>query len=285
MSLIRYPGSKEKLAASIKGLFPDSMQFPLWSNAATREYREPFFGAGAVGFRVLKILDPSCSVWLNDKDPGMASLWRAVMNHADELIDLVGKFGPSTDWFYQFKEEDGRTDLGDLRQGFRKLALHRMSYSGLGAMSGGPLGGRNQSGEYNVGCRWNAETIKSDIRKLSNRLNRFDNIRITCGDFGPLITDAPESSFIYLDPPYVEKGPELYKHCMSDDDHSRLAKCLRETAPRWVLSYDDHDMIRTLYDWAEISEIELTYTTAFSKGKRPKNQEILITPSQVVTVK
>jgi DNA adenine methylase len=279
MALIRYPGSKAKLAEQICRQFPPEMTLALWSDKAGWEYREPFFGAGAIGFSILDDgLARRCSVWLNDIDPGMCALWTAVKDHPDCMYRMIEKFTPSPDLFYQYKEEDGRRDLNVVHSGFRKLALHRMSYSGLGAMSGGPLGGRDQSSKYNVDCRWNPERIRAEIRSLSIVLGRFKHLKITNLDFAEVIRDAPETCFIYADPPYFEKGPELYKHSMSDADHARLAALLRETKATWVLSYDEHPAIREHYHWANFEQIELKYTTAFSKGSRPKNREVIITP-------
>jgi DNA adenine methylase len=258
------------------------MRHELWMVQSGMEYREPFFGAGAVGFRVLSKLPAKCPVWINDIDPGMVSLWTAVWKHHKELIKKVSDFKPSTDYFYKFKEEDGREDLGFVKQGFRKLALHRMSYSGLGAKSGGPLGGESQSSEYNVGCRWVPEKMKTDICRLHLLFSRLRHLRITCGDFEPLVESATPGTFLYLDPPYYEKGPALYKHSMDDAMHERLASLLRRCHGHWALSYDDHSKIRELYEWAEFKSVSITYTTARSKtSKRPKNREVVIRPKQM----
>lgn len=279
MALIRYPGSKEKLTRPIWSRFPDQMKHELWSSRNPWEYREPFFGAGAIGFKVLQRLSPSCRVWLNDIDPGMAALWRTVRDEPEELIKRFDRFEPTAELFYQFKEEDGRTDIPDAQAGFRKLAMHRMSFSGLGAKAGGPIGGKDQENAvYKVGCRWNPEAMKEEVRQLHKRLRPYKQFRFTCEDFAALIDGAPRECFIYVDPPYYEKGPELYKYAMDEADHVRLAGLLRETAATWVLSYDDHIAIRDIYSWATIEEVKITYTCSTSKdGKRPKNKEIIIT--------
>lgn len=287
MALIRYPGSKEKLKKSIWSCFPDKAKGVLWSHQGDWEYREPFFGAGAIGLAVLGRLSDECSVWLNDIDPGMSALWVSVRDHHKELIALVDEFEPSAEAFALFKAEDGRRDLPLWVIAIRKLALHRMSFSGLGFMAGGPIGGKDQSNQlYDVACRWTGETIKKEIQKLHLVLSAFDDFKFTNLDFVDLIEDAPAECFIYADPPYYEKGPGLYKHSMTHADHVRLAGLLRATEATWVLSYDDHKDVRALYqDWARIeplkftdSKRELTYTMAITDGKRPKNREILIMP-------
>lgn len=279
MTLIRYPGSKAKLVRQVLDLFPEEMNLTLWSNHARWEYREPFFGAGAVGLKVLANLSPRAKVWINDIDPGMACLWQTVKDDPKGLCRLVGSFVPSADLFYQFKNEDGRAGLSPTLTGFRKLALHAMSYSGLGFKSGGPLGGKDQeNASYPVACRWNPEALREEIMRVHWRLRVFEGLRITMTDFATLIHAAPERCFLYVDPPYYEKGPDLYKHAMQEADHTRLAAALRICQARWVLSYDDHPEVRRLYSWAEIREVNTKYTMARVRtATRPKNMEILIT--------
>jgi site-specific DNA-adenine methylase len=52
---------------------------------------------------------------------------------------------------------------------------------------------------------------------------------------------------LYLDPPYVKKGRKLYGWAFDDEEHTRLANVLRFCRYRWVLSYDDHSVIRANY--------------------------------------
>lgn len=282
--MIRYPGSKDKITEKITRFFPNSVMEPLWQSKRL-EYREPFFGGGAVGFEVLKILPPTASVWINDKDVAMAALWIAVRDQPGELIEMIKGFVPTPDAFYRFKEEDGQTGIDPIRMAFQKLALHQTSFSGLGAMAGGPIGGRKQSSEYNVACRWNATRLSLGVKKRHALFKRFAKVRITSGDFAKLTDNAPSHSFIYLDPPYYEKGGQLYKHNMSDEDHRRLSASLKTCRAPWVLSYDDHKVIRDLYDWADIESVELTYTIATASESRRKNHEIVIRPREESALK
>ncbi len=276
MSLIRYPGSKAKLLDPIMSQMPQEM-LGLWSCATGWEYREPFFGAGAVGFRMLEELSPKCPVWLNDKDPWMVALWRAVREQPVALQRAIAVFVPTAEAFYEFKATDG-SDLPIVEAGFRKLALHQMSMSGFGAKSGGPLGGRDQrNAAYPVDCRWNPQRLKRDVHLLHKLLTKFPNLKITCGDFGALLESAPQTCFTYLDPPYVQAGKALYKYNMESIDHTRLADALRGAQCQWLVSYDEHPLVRSLYDWAEFLEIDVKYSNAVLRATtRPKNRELLI---------
>lgn len=276
ISLIRYPGSKSKLARPIIKRFPANMKLPMWSDADPWEYREPFFGAGAVGFEVMQHISEECKVWINDIDPGMAALWRTVKDNNREFMRLCSGFTPSVPAFDLFKKEDGIL-MDEAVMGFRKVALHRTSFSGYGAKSGSPLGGKSQSGLYKAGCRWNIQKIMLESHRAHRIMRKFGSFRVTCGDFGPMIETANKRTFIYLDPPYYEKGEQLYKYNMTVEDHVRLRDLLKDTPATWMLSYDDHPRIRELYEGFQIEPILVTYSNAVQKGgNRPKNQEVLI---------
>lgn len=106
MALIRYPGSKRKLASQISKAFPDEMRLPLWADASKWEYREPFFGAGAIGFEVLSAISRDSRVVLNDKDYGIVSLWNTVLSAPQELVRMIREFTPKAELFYEFKAHD-----------------------------------------------------------------------------------------------------------------------------------------------------------------------------------
>jgi DNA adenine methylase len=281
MALIRYPGSKAKLAKQIVAAFPDEMRFKLWAQSADWEYREPFFGAGAVGFRVLDAMPSRSRVVLNDKDLWLVYLWNAVLKRPEELIERIECFHPSADLFYEFKDQDGDKNIDPVEGGFRKLALHQMSVSGFGCKSGGPIGGKDQANaRYKVDCRWSPQRLCRHVIECHKKMRRFKDLSIKCGDFADVLLRINPKCFVYLDPPYVGKGEMLYRYSMSEKDHRRLAELVKRLPCAWALSYDDHLLIRSLYSWAEIHELKITYSNATLRGEfsRPKNKEILILP-------
>ncbi len=275
MAMIRYPGSKAKLVDAIVSNFPPEMRMPLWMDKAGWEYREPFFGSGAIGFEILKMLPTRCSAWINDKDYGIASMWKSVQDTPDELCKKIAAFVPTADKFFEFKAVDGDRNVEPCEAGFRKLALHLMSFSGLGAMAGGPLGGKDQSNaRYQCDCRWNPEYRLAEVREI-HRLFKQRRMRITNRDFAQMLDGNPRA-FIYCDPPYVDKGPELYRHPFTDADHVRLAEKLGRCGGNWAVSYDDHATVRRLYSAHRIIPVDVKYSVATESAERRKNQEILI---------
>lgn len=275
---MRYPGGKAKLSDKIINKIANYIKDGV-------QYREPFFGGGSVGLKLLTT-HPITNVWINDKDIGIACLWQSVIRYPDLLMHRINEFIPSVELFYQFKKELlGISEMSDdvVDIGFKKLAIHQISYSGLGTKSGGPLGGESQKSQYKIDCRWSPKYICKKIEKLTAQLNKL-NLTCTNNDFSTLIEDDSCECVIYLDPPYFVKGNDLYQHGFTIKDHERLANALKQTSHPWVLSYDDCWEIRRLYDWAIVEDLTATYTITSTKNKITgdrqslKKGELLICP-------
>lgn len=79
---------------------------------------------------------------------------------------------------------------------------------------------------------------------------------------------------IYLDPPYVVQGKELYRYYFKQSDHVRLAKYLkRNMDDNWIVSYDDSPLIHTLYKDVAKNIFEFKYYANSTKVGR----ELIIT--------
>lgn len=66
---------------------------------------------------------------------------------------------------------------------------------------------------------------------------------------------------VYLDPPYFQKGRDLYKYYMKNDDHEKLGRFLRECQDfRWIISYDDITFIRNIYKGVQKSRVQMQYS-------------------------
>ena len=285
-SIVRYPGGKSKLRNQItQRLAEQAEQDGL-------EYREPFFGGGSIGLKLLSDDNGVQRIWINDRDVGIACLWTSVIRYPNEFKDRVRTFTPSVEAFYEMRHElladsampaePGRI----VELGFQKLAIHQTSYSGLGTMSGSPLGGVGQKSQYKIDCRWSPDCICRKVEKLHEMFAAVE-VRgncCTCQDFAEVIGDPNCRSLLYVDPPYYVKGNNLYQHGFTVEDHERLADALRRTEHAWVLSYDDCPEIRRLYDWASVEPLDVNYSITAVKDRdtgerlsRTKT-ELLISP-------
>lgn len=273
---LRYPGSKAKIYQHIRRALPECVDSPLWAMLLP-VYCEPFFGSGAIGWRLMhNFRRKQTRVVINDRDVGVAALWKAIRDVPNDLIRMVEDFEPSARSFYEFKTRDGEPGMDTVKRGFEKLALHQTSFSGLGFMAGGPLGGRDGGSEYNVDCRWSKGRIIKGIGTCHRRMHAMKAFDVRSEDFEPVLRSLPADSFAYLDPPYFVQGEVLYKHAMSLADHERLARLLCSAPFSWVLSYDDCEAVRDLYSWAKITSFDMTPTVRTSNAPRRKNKELLI---------
>jgi len=270
--ILRYPGGKKKTAKHISPVL-----------LPCRELREPYFGSGAVTFTALGLpgVLPT-KVWINDLDTGIAALWTTVIRDPQALISRVTGFLPSVAAFIEFKASllDGSFEMTDLERGFRKLAIHQMSYSGLGTMSGSPIGGLTQGlgnpKTYTVDCRWNPRSIIKGVNDAHRKLQgRAHEDCCTSVDALEVIQSPGDDVTLYVDPPYVEAGRVLYQfHYTEDQQHRHLAEVLAASPHRWLLSYDDCPLIRTLYAKFQIESTAWAYTMNSEKGKQ--GAELLI---------
>lgn len=242
--LIRYPGSKDK---HIKFLDKHIREV---SNGSVVE---PFAGTASITFHMLKE-GITTYYEINDSDPAIAALWETVKNEPNKLIDYVQKYTPNVEDFYKFKENPGNTRF---EKAIRKIILHQVSYSGLGPMAGGPLGGREQKGEYKIDARWRPAKLEKLIKETSQLLNSVEGVITNLDWKESLLKGLDEKRFIYLDPPYYKQGPALYIE--GTIDHADLASTLKKAEESaWVLSYDDVVEVRELYKFADVERLDVT---------------------------
>lgn len=278
VSFMRYPGGKAKLSKVIVSKLKELSQ------GRDLEYREPFFGGGSIGLQFIE----TCNIkraWINDKDVGMSRLWNSVYRYPELLKDEVRDFKPSVQYFDEYRELLLENDaaLDDLHHGFMKLAIHQISYSGLGTKSGGPLGGRTQRSDYKIDCRWFPEYICKKIDKIHKMFRQMESLRCTSFDFETVICDNG-NALIYLDPPYFVKGNDLYQEGLSHDDHVRLSNRLWEHNGPWLLSYDDCPEVRELYKgWAVVEPIDVNYSITATKDKETGKRSSRTKPELLIS--
>ena len=278
MSFFRYPGGKSKLKKNIMGAL-----VKIAEEQQLKEYREPFFGGGSIGLDLIDRYSFS-SLWINDKDYGVWCIWKSVCDYPDRFKDAIKNFDIkkyfTKDRAYSFFEklkdkvqnQTVKEKPEDIVQcALEKLLVHQTSYSGLGTMAGGPIGGRFQKSNYGIGCRWNPDGICKKIQKIHDKVN--GRIRCTHDSFEVVVSDG--RALVYLDPPYYQKGSELYQCSFTIENHLALMNCLRKSDHEWVLSYDKCDEIEKLYSWAHIEYFKANYVINASTKKCEDGKVIL----------
>lgn len=119
-----------------------------------------------------------------------------------------------------------------------------------------------------------------DIRKLfvliSQLQDRMANVVVENQDFETLIKhyDRPDA-FFYIDPPYYSTE-DMYDVGFGEDDHVRLQETLKNIKGKFLLSYNDCNEIRELYNGFSMFDFSRTHSMAqrYEAGKEFK--ELLI---------
>lgn len=254
LSPLRYPGGKGKLAPVLKQLARDN-------GLLDRTYVEPFAGGAGVALALL-MHGYVKKIIINDLNPPIHAFWESVLSRNSEFRERIEEV-PLTpnEWQKQkgilHSENPAQFDLG-----FAAFFLNRTNHSGV--LNGGMIGGKDQLSSYKIDARFN----RRELSKRIARVGRYaDSIEITNFDAVDQIrwlqkSTEPEDYFIYADPPYVNKGPDLYYSFFKDHDHRELAKeiALLPHNMAWLVSYDDNPLVLDLYSNFKKEHYSLSYS-------------------------
>jgi len=241
MSPLRYPGSKVRLAEMIAALVEKNL-------LVGSHIYEPFAGGSAVSLALLENGFVSSATWI-ERDPMVYSFWRMTKDAPEDLIDRMMRGRVTlTAWkrLLPLREIKRPTKANLAELGYGGLFFNRTCFSGI--VGAGPIGGMTQSSAYKIDCRFNKNEIASAIRACSRILQK---VEIIFGDGVEYLEDESpnmkQHSFVYVDPPYVTNGYKLYRYHFNKADHERLADAMTALCVPWLMSYDNHELIRSLY--------------------------------------
>lgn len=268
-SCYRFPGSKAKL-------LPQILPFIETSLIGRGSFADLFVGGGSVALAVAGKY-PNLPLILNDKDPLTFSFWRLMADeHAEiePLLELI-KNQPTIELYYQLRAEEPKNIT---ERAYRSIFFNRTSFSGDMRKKASPIGGKHQSSQWKVDCRYNAEKLIAqigDIKKLlSGRTEVYNE------DINDLAVLDDDGIAVYLDPPYLIKGHMLYEEHMRLQEHQQLAQSLSKNR-NWVLSIDNCEQVREMYDYADIRFIDVSYCIKGKKDNWEKTKELLILPTML----
>ena len=256
---LRYPGGKGRLGAWLAHLLKHN-------NLDGGLYVEPYAG-GAGAAMYLLTNDHVDRIAINDLDPVIHAFWWAVLNDSERFVEMIRETPVTMDtWHAQraIVENAGTADITAL--GFATFFLNRTNRSGM--IKGGVIGGINQTGKYLIDARFKKEKLIERVVKISNLRERIQLFNIDAMD---LLTDPAldigRKSLVYLDPPYYEKGSQLYRNHYQPNDHLQIANTVMNIETPWLVTYDNCTEINTLYQQAQGVEFSLHYSTHMLRPK------------------
>lgn len=269
---LRYPGAKSKLYEYVRDLLAQE-------NLRNCTFIEPFAGSCALSLKLLENRDIGHAV-VNERDPLIYSFWVSVFQHTDELLELIENTPITLNEWHRYSEYRNSENLFGktvVEKGFACLFLNRTNFSGI--LNANPLGGKAQTSQYKIDCRFNRESLMTSVQQLSQFADRITVCNHDALDFMKrrLKNRRPNSFFVYIDPPYYKAGPELYRYYYSHADHEALANYIKPKAFPWLISYDDAPEIHQLYETSTFVNLHMDYSVHTSR----KGSELLISNLEI----
>lgn len=261
-SPLRYPGGKVKL-------YPFMEQLIIQNTVDPPIYVEPF--AGGAGLALELLFNGNVErIMINDLDPAIYSFWYSItneetfylfINRVNEVDININEWKIQKD-IYMHQDIHNKLELG-----FATFFLNRCNRSGI--LKAGPIGGQKQNGNYRIDCRFNKDRLIPLLRKIYDNRNRIDVTNLNAEEFIEYIDMNYDNLFIYLDPPYVDKGYQLYKNSFTKEDHVSLSKKIKKLKNKWFVTYDNTDLIKELYSDCKTEIFNIQYSAG---SKRVENE-------------
>lgn len=247
--VLRYPGGKTRAVKTLDTYIPDGIETVC----------APFIGGGSFE---LHLTSKGIRVEGYDMFSQLVIFWEQMLNHpdvlADNLQEHLGKIDKET-----FKTM--QKDLISFSGNNMKLArdfyiVNRCSFSGA-TLSGG----------YSASAATQRFT-QSSIDRVRNFHN--DLLTVHHGDALDVIPEAKED-ILFLDPPYLLEDSTLYgvhgdKH--KDFDHKMFFEIVKESGKPFLLTYNNHPDIKTL--WKDYEQVETSWSYGMNASK--KSSELII---------
>lgn len=237
-SPLRYPGGKACIFPFISNLFYEN-------DLIGTNYAEPYAGGSGLALKLL-FNEFVNNIYINDLDKSVYSFWKVILDQNLRFCDWVENVEVNLDSWHHYKtiqKDISKHPDFAIAQSF--FFLNRTNVSGV--IKGGAIGGLKQEGNYKIDVRFNKEDLINRIQRI---LLFKDRIKVTNYDglsFIKRISKLKDDVFIYLDPPYLQKGANLYMNFYCREDHKKLAQHINTVDNKWLVSYDTHDFIIQLY--------------------------------------
>lgn len=199
-----------------------------------RVYVEVFGGAAALLFAK----DPSEKEVYNDVDSNLVNLFLVVRDRKEEFLKRLEWLPYSRELYQKFMRDlDQNRILDPLERAIAFLYCMRSCFAG----------------RYGAGWAFDRKgpthaTRWTNFSKILDSIaERIRTLEIDHLDFRQCIKnrDAPDV-FFFIDPPYLDVK-QANKLAMTEQDHVDLADLLVSVQGKWLLTYNDHPLIRKLY--------------------------------------
>ncbi len=241
-SPLRYPGGKAFLwkifAQIIESNFKGDVTFC-----------EPYAGGAGAALQLLGN-GYVTGIEINDASFEIYAFWKSILSEPEEFCRRVRNAKVSMAAYNRHRAILKRANSVSLIDvGFSTFFLNRTNRSGI--LSGGPIGGYSQTGNWLLDARFGRDGLIKRIEDIASYSSRIKITNCDALEFIKKLEARDEirrrNLFVYLDPPYCSNGRRLYLDYYVTRDHEALADAIQVSPLAWTMTYDDVPTIRKLY--------------------------------------
>lgn len=270
-SPLRYPGGKTFLAKEFERILEAiKLNRPV--------YVEPYTG-GAGAALTLLFEGKVKKIIINDLDMGIYTFWKSVTEQSEKFAKKIITTPVTIREWEKQKKIYLNKNAKTFDRGFATFFLNRTNRSGV--LNAGPIGGKDQTGNYKINARYNKKNLAERVRNIG----KYKKYIKVLNEEGIELTKKylnKKNTFIYLDPPYMKKGELLYLDLYEKKDHKKLADLLNSKAnSHWVLTYEEMKQVRLFFPDRKRKRLSLKYSVHDSNKIR-KARELMIFSDSVV---
>lgn len=268
-SPLRYPGGKNCV-------FPFMATLISENHLVGCAYAEPFAGGAGLALHLL-MAGVVSEIHLNDLDKSIYSFWEAVLKRTEEFCTWIETVNVDmTTWKWAKSIHNNMNEADSFELAKATFFLNRTNVSGI--IMGGPIGGPEQKGKYTLDARFNKNDLIERIRTIAQYKKVIYLYNLDGVEFLKKINRKKSNFFIYIDPPYVKKGRDLYMNSFDSNQHATLKDQIKNLKKHWLISYDDCTLVNSLYQEYR----RYNYTLSQCTSNRVGNELIIINPTALI---
>lgn len=230
-AILRYPGSKWKARYTFHRLAPNGY----------KEFREPFFGSGAMATAV----PDHIPIRARDVSPLLTAFWEWFRDNDDAVdqmtttaVELASDVEKAKPTFLEAREKV-RHDCCP----FSYWILNRYAASAIVSLKRKDIAAFGSAYKRNGMSQIN----RPRLEWMQNILRR-PNLHLDLGDYRELLHAPGKNVWIFLDPPYLlQSNSPVYEFSFTRKQHLELADELRQCSHQWMLTVGDSPWMRRLY--------------------------------------
>ena len=244
---IKWQGGKRRELDHIRPYIPSNV-----SNIS-----EPFCGGAAVAF------DNEGIAFLNDTNWHLINLYQVLSNpaHFQYVMSYIAELKAHPERleeiYYQSRDVINSQSCTFVEDALAFLIVRQQCFSGMERY--------NKSGNFNV--PWGRyKTFSCQLNEDHHNFLRAATI--TCSNALDHLDTLPADTFVFVDPPYLDRAG--YQEGDGGYDlHAELAVKLQTLDLPFLIVHSDHDFYRTAYADFNIVEVPVKYSQQWKGRERP----------------